>query len=161
MSSLKNMQRELINAIEGAVNKQMMKTFGEEGVEIIKKRTLRGTGLTDSEEGKAERFPSHKPNTITRRKLHKKKGELSSDTSVRKSNLTKTGQMLQSTVSRASNGSFTIELGSRKDKNKAIALLQDGRVFIGFTKNEINKLRKKIKEKMSQNLDRVRLIITD
>lgn len=135
--------------IDEIKSKENLDELGKDVVEIIKKRTRLGYGC--SEEGNKERLEPLSPSYVKTRKDWKKTGHLSSATSPAKSNLTLTGEMIDSLESSANNeGELFIELSDDFSRRKAIWNSEMGRPFMGLTKQEEKRVTDLIKDKVAK-----------
>lgn len=124
-----------------AIQPGPMKALGEFTANLIVKRTRVGYGV-DRNQGEKQRLKALSNRYIE----HRKQSSLSSTTNAKKSNLTFTGQMLESVkVIRASNGKILIgPTGTRRDgqTNTEIALVNAnrGRAFNNVSRLEFNQI---------------------
>lgn len=148
----RDLQRELKNiekAIGGSFNAQSMRKIGIESVKIIRRRTKLGYGVANFYQGdkesinqKRQRLKPLSPAYIKQRQRLKKDGKLDSSTAPRKSNLTKTGQMLKKlAVSKVKNGSVILKTSGRrtdgKDNEQVAEWVSDaGRPWLDLTNIE-------------------------
>ncbi len=127
----------------------VMRTLGEFAIVLIVKRTRLGFGTPDGGNGAGERF-TLKPladTTIDARKRMGRRGTLSDVTSPKRSNLTATGQMLDSmavtavsstTVSVAPTGSR--QGGGPSNAEVAAYVSEQGRSFLQLSRLEADQL---------------------
>lgn len=106
----------------------------EEIPRIIKVRTRLGKGLL----GKLKELS---PNYIKARKADSK---LSKDTTIKRSNLTRTGEMLDSIVGKRNRNIFTFFFATKDADKKAYWADQTGRPFFDLLPSERNGLQRKI-----------------
>lgn len=85
----------LSKAIETTVKRQNFKKYIDKAAELIKKRTRLGYGVQGKDQPKT-RLKELSEGYVKQRQKMRRDGELSANTSAKKSNLTKTGQMLDS-----------------------------------------------------------------
>lgn len=134
---------------------ETMMRFGAKAADMIKLRTRLGSGVgkPGDEKGKLKKL---KPNTVEERKRLQDKGKLSDLTTPGKSNLTRTGQLLDSMKAHDPEGGTVLvgPTGSRKDSkltNEQVGAFVTfaGRAFNNLSKIEIKRmndaLRKEIK----------------
>lgn len=141
---------------------ESMRKYGQMAADIIKLRTRLGSGV--SSDG-ADKGPLKKlaDSTKQKRQYLADKGKLSSDTSVGKSNLTESGQLLDSMkVISTEYGSAKIgPSGSRDDgkKNEDIGdyVTDAGRPFNNLAKVEIKRVQDAVK---SDIRDAVKTLLT-
>jgi hypothetical protein len=141
--------RAKIKLAEDKVKEQTsMKFIGNFGARLIRKRTRLGYG---SNNGKKERLEKLSP---LYKKQRKKFSGLSSKTTAGKSNLTRTGQMLDSIKSKVTGyGQAEIYLdGSRDDdltNDKVREYVEDnGRPFFNFTTQEEKQITRIISKRL-------------
>lgn len=138
MSDLKKINKILEAVIEATSEKSTMEKIGEASKEQIVRRTRVGKGV-DKPGGKSQRLKPLQPSTKTKRQIAKKAGELSSVTTPAKSNLTQTGEMLDTLKVDAKVGEVTISGKDRKQQRK-INEVSDDRPFLNLSKAELNGL---------------------
>lgn len=119
----------------------VLETLGEGANSLIKKRTRLGYGVS-SHEGDKERL---KPLSDAYKKVRKSHPK-SSDTTPAKSNLTRTGEMLDSLDYQVSQGSVKITFKTQNNVDKAGYVTQGGRPFMNLSKPEINQLKAKLND---------------
>ena len=135
-----------------------MRHIAEDAAERIKRRTRLGYGVKDGRRsGKRERLKETKESYRKARARDKKRGRLSSTTTVKKSNLTRTGQLLASIRGRSSGTAAIIETkGGRDDgrSNSEVAgyVAENGRPFFELTDKELKGLRNTIKKDLIKRL---------
>lgn len=135
--------------IDKIKSKEFLEELGEDVVAMVKKRTRLGYGC--SEDGDKERLEPLSPSYVKTRKNRKKTGHLSEATSPAKSNLTLTGEMLDSLESSANNeGELFIELSDDFSRRKAEWVTEKGRPFMGLTKQEEKRVRDLIKAEIAK-----------
>lgn len=137
-----------------------MRKYGELAAGMIKLRTRLGSGVA-RDGAEKEKLKALKPSTIERRKGLKKSGQLSGDTSPRKSNLTESGQLLDS-VQVTEVGVATVSvgpLGGRSDglTNQKVAdyVTEGGRPFNNISKIETKRLHDEVKRNLRDAIKRV------
>lgn len=119
----------------------------------VKKRTRLGYGV-DSPGANRKGLKALSPNYIKKRRLDKKRGRLHPDTTPSKSNLTRTGQMLNSLQGKAQSGrKGIINLkASRNDgkTNPEIAGYNEekGRKFMNLSNLELKRARQLVRENL-------------
>jgi phage gpG-like protein len=141
-----------------------MLSLGKVAADQIKKRTRLGKGVDDSKRLSPLAPLSTKPkSTVDQRKRKKEKGNLSPLTTPKKSNLTETGQLLDSiTTKNAAQGKIDVGFTDKRndlETNSAIAkYAEDGssnrpkRPFMNLAEFEIEKLRKIIRANIKKLL---------
>lgn len=131
-------------AIEDVSAPAYMKQFGEYARDRIVKRTKLGKGVSERG-GDAEQLKKLSDSYRTQRKNLQNKGKLADDTSPARSNLTRTGQMLNNIEVQAKTASALISAkGSRTDGNLTNAdvagYVSVERPFLNLSKPELNGL---------------------
>lgn len=141
-------------------NTRQLEVIGQLAVDLIVKRTRLGFGVKKNG-GKRFRLASLTEGYVKQRK----KGGLSSFTRPKKSNLTRTGQMLESVkILKLSRGVITVgPQGKRNDgkSNDDIAIWnakRKGRSFIYISDNEYNQLRRAYRKMFGDLLKKKRLL---
>lgn len=116
--------------IEEVVDTKQMNALGEYAIQLIAKRTRLGYGVNSAGE-KRQRLPALKPITVAIRTAAKKQGRLDERTSPKKSNLTFTGQLIDSLgIAVSAPGQIIIQpQGYRSDDGEIKANLQLARVL--------------------------------
>ena len=137
-----------------------MRKYGELAAGMIKLRTRLGSGLAYDGADKQKLKPL-KPSTVERRKSLKEKGRLSGETSPRKSNLTQSGQLLDS-VQVTNAGVATVSVGPRGGRddgltNQKVAehVTDAGRPFNSLSKIETKRLHDEVKRNLREAIKRV------
>jgi len=144
--------------LEKAISTQISLEYTNVLKERIKKRTRLGIGV-DPKTGNSERL---KPIQDRYKKVRKKSPRLSSQTTASRSNLTATGQMINSLTSvkiKLQDGiKFVFTVGDKrgigldgkpsKIGNKKLVDYQEkqGRKWLGFTKPQINQISREIRQ---------------
>ncbi len=136
-------QKRIESAFEEAKNPNTQKIIGDFVLNLIVKRTRLGFGVNKNF-GEKQKFPKHSEKYIRRRERF---AGLSSTTSPNKSNLTFTGQLLESTkVIKAANGQIRISpTGSRSTERLTNLELADileskGRIYNRISQLEYQQL---------------------
>jgi hypothetical protein len=121
----------------------IVQLYAEEAANLIKTRTRRGYGVA-SDGGPAQRLKKLSPEYVDHRK--RTRSALSSETSPGKSNLTYSGQMLDSLYARRRRiGNWSINLKSQRDDGKTNPQVAryaaiGGRPFLFLSKSELSVL---------------------
>ena len=127
-----------------------LKPIADDAADRIKKRTRLGYGVKDGERGGPRVKLKGLSNSY--KKQRKKYLDINKKyTTANKSNLTKTGQLLDSLIGKVSNKKIIIKLKENRDdgeKNKDIVDWQSskGRDFFELTDKEIKGLRSQLKK---------------
>lgn len=152
-------QKDFVKSNNKILNKlaDEMPDLSKEAVAIIKKRTRAGYGVNANYGGK-ERLDALSPRYKKQRK--KNKSDLSSEARWNKSNLTKTGSMLDSLYAVVKKLTFRVTVrGEDRDnvsnREKAWWLEEGGRPFLYLSKIEIKRLTKELQKKLEKIIDKL------
>jgi len=146
-NDLKDFAGKIESVIRDAAAQNALRPVAEKAIDIIRKRTRLGYGVPNSVNGTADRFKLQalSPGYIKLRQ----KSHLSDQTSAKRSNLTFTGQLLDSlAVIRIIAGSVIVgPTGTRKGESLTNAqlagyLAEKGRPFLSLSKPEAEQLRR-------------------
>lgn len=158
MSIFRRAERQILKAIDKAAEKRTMEAIGSLSTIMIKERTARGRTF-DKIGGKNVKFKPLDKDTVTRRKSLKKQGKLTGPKATpKKSSVTRSGDMINSTDWKARKGETTIQPKERKERKKAQDNADLGRKYIGLTKQEINKLTKVVKSILIRAIESIRVV---
>lgn len=141
-------------------SKSFYDEIGEEISNQIRKRTRLGYGISGTDT-RTKLLPT-KRSTQLAKERKKKAGTLSKLTTPKRSNLTDTGQLLDSIEYKSTTDKTTIQFDDgRRDSeigNKKLAqYVQDqGRKFFGLTAPEKNQLRRLIEKKIQEMVKRLK-----
>lgn len=151
-----NVFKKILKRIEVILDRFDLDPYAEDTAERIKNRTRLGYGV----ESRGARRQKLKPLKDTYRNIRRKnKGSLSKATTPKKSNLTFTGQLLDSLRGFGRRGRIVIEVVDNRDdgeSNKAIAgyVKENGRPFLEVSDKELKGLRNDIKRDLIKSLRR-------
>lgn len=150
--------KDLSKLIKKVVNKNNISKLAEELKEDIVKRTRLGSGVKGNGESKQKLAPTAES---TKKSKRRRRGELSSLTSPTKSNLTDTGQMLDSVaVTQVDNNSFTIGFDNTEAQEKA-EFAHEGsnnrpkREFMFVSKREFQRHLRRVKDILDTEIKRL------
>jgi len=160
MGSVKDFEQKIKALMFELGSTARMRTYADEAAKLVKLRTRLGYGVAQPE---AERTPLKKLSPWYKkiRQRLASRGELSSQTSVGKSNLTQTGQMLDSIKTTYSTQGLAIyrPTGIRKDglKNVEVAgsVSRNGRPFLELSKIEVKRVSVLIEEELRKLIKRL------
>lgn len=152
--------RRIAQRIERVVRGVSLKPYAKDTAERIRRRTRTGQGLQETKRG-AKRKKLKKLSDKYKVFRRKNKREISKNTKPSKSNLTLTGQLLDSIVGRARGTKIIVEfLEKRKDglKNRDIARYQSeqGRDFFELSDKELRGLQNDIKKDLIKRLKKLK-----
>lgn len=146
---LRDFENAVNNALKTFTSGSKIKKYADQSVDIIYKRTKSGKGVTDDQSNAAsiKSLKTLSPGYKEQRKTRKgKKGDFFSPN---RSNLTLTGQMLDSIKSKVSDGKITVSLSGTRDDgqtNKEVGefVSENGRPFLNLAVEEKQILLRKI-----------------
>jgi hypothetical protein len=159
---LKKVQDRIDRAVKDTLSRTQLKVIGEEQKNKVKTRTRLGKGVSETTD-RLTRLKRLKDSTKETRKRYR--GRLHSQTTVSKSNLTATGQLLDSLRTRVENNSVIIFLKDRRSTelsgsastktNSEVAnyAKKGGRNFLELSSSEVNALIRDIRKRI---LDKIR-----
>ena len=157
---LKKFNKELSNAIEEVFKPNSLREIGDFALERIVKRTKLGKGVSQSG-GSASPLKSLAASYKKARKRLKDSGDLSGDTSPGKSNLTRTGQMLDAgQVTGVSRDKVTLGFRGKRNEstltNDAVAgYVSRDRPFFNLSKAEENAVSGEIERRLQEKLKKL------
>lgn len=158
---IKYLKSDLTKLIEGTITRAMLQEFGEAMRDMIYRRVKAGKGLTSDK-------VSVGGNSLTKLKelspgyqRYRRKKDLGPFGSARRSNLTFSGELLESIIVKITGKGVTVEIedvghshfqgGMRKLADK---VSKEGRPFFGLSDTEVkildNFVRRKIRERIRQ-----------
>lgn len=153
MAELKDLTKYLKRVERDIYNASFTKELAEESRDLIYRRTKSGIGVNAEglkpEQTKKRQLKPLSPNYID---LRRKTGVPGKFGSPSESNLTYTGQMLESIEVKSSDRDFSIEIpATRRDDgktNKQVAgfVRKGGRPFFALVKDEVTILEKKVRD---------------
>lgn len=157
------LKKKLDDSLKTIITRDVSKELGFKVIDIITKRSLRGYGLSGTG---SKPFKALADSTKDTRKRYKK--NLSDKTRPAKSNITGTGQMLESLKPDPSPGKISIEIpttkrnrelsGARSSTNNAEVagyVQKNGRQFFGLTKSERQLVVSEVKSILVDGLKRL------
>lgn len=148
---LKRLRDELIKSVDAIE----VDEFFEPLPDIIRDRTRQGFGITQ-DGGAKKNLKKLAKSTVVGRELKDRKGKLSKDTAPPVSNLTETGQMLDSIVlKKIKNTKFEVVFEEKRDDGKQNSDLvkynaDKGRTFFGLSKSERRTLERNVTKKVNE-----------
>lgn len=153
---LKDIKLKLNNAIDNTSFEEYFRPIPK----IIKDRTRSGTGITE-DDGSAKKLKKLADSTIKGREYLKSKGKLSSETTPKTSNLTQSGQMLDSIkLKKVSNKKYSVVFKEGRNDGERNVIIKNrvekaGRVFFGLTKTERRILEKNLAKKINEVIKKI------
>lgn len=157
---LQKFKKNIDKALDELTSNKNLGPISKDLEEIIRRRTRLGKGV-DVSGGDNTALKALKESTKASRRYKKKRGLLSDKTSPNKSNLTSTGQLLDSLAGRAINKLIEVSpQGSRKDsklKNAEVAAYQEssGRKFLNLSKQDIKQLTAVMQDSFNDIINRI------
>ena len=163
--NLKNFERDMQKILDEALDRGTMKSIGDELARRIKTRTQLGRGVNKTG-GPSVPLAKLADSTTNSRRRKRENGDLSALTAPKKSNLTETGQMLESIrVTEVKDGQVTIAAaGTRSDgkRNDDVAsYAEDGsnnrpkRKFLDLSGAELNALQRSVRDRIETVIKRL------
>ena len=143
-------QLKLDYLIKNAITENLLKTLAERAVEMVKTRTRLGYGVAGEKfAGSQQKLESLKSSTVENRK----RKTLHPDTSPKKSNLTDTGQLLDSISYEVSGNRITVFLKGQRNQTVA-EYVSDARPFFALSKPEVTRLADLIQKAITTHLSK-------
>lgn len=149
--TLKDLRIKLQGLIPGIVDKPLMDKIGTEVVDIVKTRTTKGFGV-QAEGGPQTPLKGLSESYKKQRRRLKAQGKLSDKTAVNKSNLHKSGEMVESINHQADNNSVTIKPTGSRNEKKVKYQAEAGRIAFNLSKSEKQKVLKIINEEIKNDI---------
>lgn len=141
-----------LNKLLGSdLKRQIGERIGQEMSQDIKERTQKGFGV-DAPKGPKTRLKPLSPKYIKQRRYLQRTGQLASETTPQKSNLTKTGKMLNDIGYKATKDGVIISLRNFKNRLKAGYNAAKGRIFLNLSKTEYLKVQKIVEEEVKKDI---------
>lgn len=145
----KDLKMKLDGTLKEVLNKETFSEIGKTVSAQVKTRTRLGKGVDENNASQKNLKPLQ-DGTKLRRKAKKQLGKLSSETTPAKSNLTDTGEMLNSLKYETSATEVRIYIDGENNQKKARDQVKQGRKFMKLSKAEVNTvisiISKKIKD---------------
>jgi hypothetical protein len=130
----------LEHTIKNTINDNLMRRLGQLAVDMVRQRTRLGYGV-ESFGGPQQKLKPLAPRTVDNRR----KKQLHGDTSPRKSNLTATGELLDSIDFRISGGKIEVFITGPRNQ-KITEYVSEERPFFALTKPQVSRLADLIEE---------------
>lgn len=135
--------------VDDVINKEVTDKVGRKVAKTVRERTRKGFGVK-ANGGRKERLKKLKKPTKKIRQDLKKKGQLSGKTTPNRSNLTRSGRMLDNIGYSASDKEVTIA-PKGKEQLKARDVSKD-RPFMNLSKTEIKEVTKLVAEEIIKGI---------
>lgn len=162
---LKKFERDMQKILDEALDKTAMSAIGDELARRIKTRTQLGRGVNKTG-GPSVPLARLADSTVDKRRRKRENGDLSELTTPKRSNLTATGQMLDSIkVTEVRDGQVTIAAtGTRSDRKRnddVASYAEDGsnnrpkRKFLDLSGPELNALQRSVRDRIEAVIKRL------
>lgn len=150
---ISDLRIKLKTLISDTVDKSLMDEIGREVVDIVKTRTRKGFGVKNNL-GPQKPLKALSPKYKARRKLLQAQGKLSSKTTPNRSNLTKSGDMIDSTYYKTTKNTVTVSPKGAKNRKKAKYQAEAGRVAYNLSKSENRRITKIINNRFNKDINK-------
>jgi hypothetical protein len=154
ISNAEKILRKQLEKLNKGLQRIELRAYVDQLPKTIKQRTRQGKGLDDDND--IIKLPPIKKSTIKSREYAQRRGDLDERTKPKKSNLTMTGQLVDSLFARQiRNDTVRLSLNdSRNDgkgNNKIKKYQEDsGRKFFGAANEELKKLNERIEKQITR-----------
>jgi hypothetical protein len=149
----KDLKKKVDNALRDVLSKDTFNEIGKMTADQIKTRTRLGKGVPQSE-GPFQQLKPLSSATIGIRTDKKKKGKLNPLTTPKKSNLTETGELLDSLKYQSSNTEVRIYIEGPENQKKANDQVAQGRKFMNLSKTEVREIIKYLQKKIEDSFNK-------
>lgn len=149
--NFKKLNISLKQLIPGVIKEAHMKSVAKFTRDMVVERTKRGFGV-EKDGSPQKRLKGLSESYKKERKRLRRQGKLSGDTSPTKSNLTKRGNMLNDVTFSASDAKAEVFIKTDKNRSKAVFQQKNGREFMNLSKSELDKIKKKIEDKIKDDI---------
>jgi hypothetical protein len=140
----KKLSRAVNESVSEIVGSSFLNEVGKFTRDLVKKRTKLGKGVSKSG-GPSTKLEPYKESYVKQRRILKKKGQLAG--TPKKSNLTKSGEMLDKSLDHVVSGR-KILVGMNDDESaKKAAFVSKTRPFLNLSGAEIKQIIRKIRDK--------------
>lgn len=155
MAKAEDIERAFKDALQKTLSKSVQEEIAKEMADTVRIRSQLGSGVSKVG-GRKEKFKALSTKYVEQRKEFP---GLSDKTTPRKSNVTRTGQMIDSLTGVGKSGGFEIKPEGRRDDGKtnervAGYVEENGRPFLNFTDTELKKLTRLLAEKLSDLINK-------
>lgn len=130
---------------------QTMKKVAKQTAETVKKRTRRGFGV-ETTGGSSKRLKKLSDGYKKTRRGLSKRGDLSQNTTPAKSNLTKSGEMLDAVKGEGTTRQARIYIDGSRNKKKAQDQVEQGREFMNLNRAEIKDIIDILEDEVNQDI---------
>lgn len=137
----KNFEKQMNKALEKATSDKVLKEGKDLVVSDMKKRITLGYGV-DRTGGSKKKFEKLSDSYVVQRRRDKKKGKLGKNATPKKSNLHKSGKMIEEDLDGIVEGKRII-IGMQTDRSaKIAAFVEKKRPFLNLSKGEVKRITK-------------------
>lgn len=147
----KDLQRKLGTLIREVGDAQTMVKVAKQTAETVKKRTRRGFGVEQTG-GRSKRLKKLADGYKKTRRGLKKRGQLSTETTPAKSNLTKSGEMLDSIKGEGKTRQARIYIDGSRNEKKVKDQVEQGRVFMNLNRAEVKDIIDILEEDLNKDM---------
>lgn len=151
MSDFKKVGVKLEKLFSNLIPRKEWEGLGSYARDLIVKRTRGGSGVARPE-GKSTKLKTLSSDYKRRRQQLRASGKLSGQTSPGKSNLTKSGKMLDNITVTPIKDGVNLQFANRKLSERADAVTKKGRPFFNLSASELKKVNKLIKDAIKANI---------
>lgn len=149
--NFKDLSKKLAKILDNVGEARQMDRVAKVAAKEVRDRTRDGYGVPKPL-SKRERLKKLKETYQKRRQSLRKQGKLSSQTTPTKSNLTKSGEMIDNVDGRGSKNKAEVFVKGKKNKDKAAQQSDAGRTFMNLSKKEAEKAVNIIKEDIEKDI---------
>lgn len=149
--TFKDLNVKLKALVSGISDDEVLREIGNEARQMIKSRTRNGYGVVE-DNAPATRLPGLSESYKKQRKRLARQGKLSPDTTPNKSNMTKTGELLDTMVVSVKGDTVTVSPNGKKNAKKAKYNAEKGRVVYNLSKKENQAIRRIVNEKIKTDI---------
>lgn len=149
----KDLKKKLEDAVLAIADRETFNAIGKMSAESIRTRTRLGKGV-DEMGGKLENLKALKTSTKDIRSFKKASGKLSNQTQPARSNLTETGELLDSIKYESTATEVRIYIDGVDNQKKAQDQVAQGRKFMSLSKTEVNAVIKYISNRIRDSFNK-------
>lgn len=150
---ISDLQIKLKTLISDTVDRSLMDKIGREVTDIVKTRTRKGFGVKTNL-GPQTRLKGLSESYKKQRIRLKAAGKLSKHATPNKSNLTKSGDMIDSTKHKTTKNTVVISPIGNKNKRKAKYQAKAGRIAYNLSKSENRRIIKLIDQEFNKDINK-------
>lgn len=150
--TIQQLQIKFKTLIKDTIDKPLMNRIGIEVAQLVKTRTRKGFGVS-ANLAPQKRLKGISESYKKQRKRLAAQGRLSGETTVNRSNLTKSGDMLDDITHTSTTNTATIFIKGSKNRGKAERGAKE-RPFMNLSKSEVNKITKIVTEEFNKDINK-------